>query len=100
MAKRDSVPGRRETVSKRQDHDNPVVKLLYDQPISAFTYLKRKVVGWYTVYSYTFVFNLMDWWEQLMMHFVLWTAVGLAAWGVYHQGFSLALLARSFVNNG
>lgn len=56
-------------------------------------------MGWYTVYSYTFVFNLMDWWEQLMMHFVLWTAVGLAAWGMYHQGASLAHLARKFVKD-
>lgn len=41
----------------------------------------------------------MDWWEQLMMHFVLWTAVGLAAWGMYHQGASLAHLARKFVKD-
>lgn len=90
------MPGEKDNMTKADDSP---VKLLYDQPVSVYTYLKRRIAGWYTVYSYTFVFNLMDWWEQLMMHFVLWTAVGLAAWGIYHQGSTLVQLARSFIKD-
>lgn len=92
-----TLPGSTGKISNSHQYNGPVVKLLYDQPVNALTYAKRTVKGWYSVYSYTFVFNLMDWWEQLMMHGVLWIAVGLAAWGIYHQGTSFAVLASSFV---
>lgn len=71
------------------------VRLFFDQPVSFWIWLRRKIAAIYTVYSYTFVFNLMDWWEQLLMHLVLWVAVGLAAWGIYHQGTALVLLICS-----